>query len=146
MTLVGLAYQLRPLIEKAARSLEDGDAAQAPALFPRWREGEALEAGERRFYPPTGRLYKALQAHTSQADWTPDQAPALWAVVTAGQAGTADRPIEAARGMEYEYGLYYLDPEDEKTYLCKRGSETGTIVLQYLPHELIGHYFEEAET
>ena len=51
-------------------------------------------------------------------------------------------PFPAARGMEYECGKYYLDPEDEKTYLCKRGSETGTIVLQYLPHELIGHYFK----
>ena len=58
-------------------------------------------------------------------------------------AGTQDGPIPAARGMEYEYGKYYLDPEDEKTYLCKRGEETGSIVLYYLPHELIGQYFEE---
>lgn len=57
--------------------------------------------------------------------------------------GTIDDPILAARGMEYEYGKYYLDPEDEKTYLCKRGEETGSIVLYYLPHELIGQYFEE---
>ena len=56
--------------------------------------------------------------------------------------GTIDEPIPAARGMEYEYGKYYLDPEDEKTYLCKRLNETGTIVLHYLPHELIGQYFE----
>ena len=52
-------------------------------------------------------------------------------------------PFPAARGMEYEYGKYYLDPEDGKTYLCKRLNETGTIVLYYLPHELIGQYFEE---
>ena len=52
-------------------------------------------------------------------------------------------PFPAARGMEYEYGKYYLDPEDGKTYLCKRGEETGSIVLYYLPHELIGQYFEE---
>ena len=45
--------------------------------------------------------------------------------------------------MEYTYGKYYLDPEDSKTYLCKRGEETGSIVLYYLPHELIGQYFEE---
>ena len=51
--------------------------------------------------------------------------------------------LPAARGMEYEYGKYYLDPEDEKTYLCKRGEETGSIVLYYMPHELIGQYFEE---
>ena len=52
--------------------------------------------------------------------------------------------VETARGMEYEYGKYYIDPEDGKTYLCKRGEETGSIVLYYLPHELIGQYFEEA--
>ena len=57
--------------------------------------------------------------------------------------GTIDDRIPAARGMEYEYGKYYLDPEDSKTYLCKRGEETGSIVLYYLPHELIGQYFEE---
>ena len=63
--------------------------------------------------------------------------------IDAGHAGPIDNPILAARGMEYEYGKYYLDPEDEKTYLCKRGEETGSIVLYYLPHELIGQYFEE---
>ena len=68
---------------------------------------------------------------------------AKWVVIDAGHAGTIDNPIPAARGMEYEYGKYYLDPEDEKTYLCKRGEETGSIVLYYLPHELIGNYFVE---
>ena len=58
--------------------------------------------------------------------------------------GMIDDLIPASRGMEYTYGLYYLDPDDGKTYLCKLGSETGTIVLQYLPHELIGNYFEVA--
>ena len=27
-------------------------------------------------------LYKCLQAHTSQPDWTPDAAPSLWAKVS----------------------------------------------------------------
>ena len=58
--------------------------------------------------------------------------------------GTIDDPLPAARGMEYEYCKYYLNPEDKKTYFCKRLNETGTIVLQYLPHELIGNYFEVA--
>ena len=69
--------------------------------------------------------------------------PALWVVVNVSSPGTIDDPIPAARGMEYEYGKYYLDPEDGKTYLCKRGEETGSIVLYYLPHELVGNYFEE---
>lgn len=71
--------------------------------------------------------------------------PALWVVINDSHDGTIDDPIPASRGMEYTYGLYYLDPEDGKTYLCKRGEESGAIVLQYLPHELIGQYFELAE-
>ena len=67
----------------------------------------------------------------------------LRVVINTSSPGTIDDPIPAARGMEYEYGKYYLDPEDEKTYLCKRLNETGTIVLYYLPHELVGQYFVE---
>ena len=57
-----------------------------------------------------------------------------------------DDPIPAARGMEYEYGKYYLDSEDGKTYKCERIGEAagGKIVLQYLPHELVGNYFTAA--
>ena len=38
---------------------------------------------------------------------------------------------------------YYIDGEDGKTYLCERTGEAagGKIVLQYLPHELVGNYF-----
>lgn len=72
--------------------------------------------------------------------------PAVWVVIDVEHAGTQDDPIPAIRGMEYEYGRYYLDSEDSKTYLCERTDEAagGKIVLQYLPHELIGQYFTEA--
>ena len=64
-------------------------------------------------------------------------------MVDVTHAGTQDDPIPAARGMEYTYGLYYLDREDGKTYKCERVGEAdgGKIVLQYLPHELVGNYF-----
>lgn len=119
-----------------------------PSLSQKWVVGEAVNVDDRRFYEPTQLLYKCRQAHTTQADWTPDQTPAMWAVVDVDHAGTLEDPITAARGMEYEYGLYYFDPEDGKTYLCEReGEEPGNkIILQYLPHELIGQYFSAAET
>ena len=58
-------------------------------------------------------------------------------------SGTIDDPIVAARGMEYVYGKYYIDPEDNQTYLCERPNEPvgNTVTLQYLPHELVGNYF-----
>ena len=60
--------------------------------------------------------------------------------------GGDDDVITAERGMEYVYGQKYLDPEDGKVYLCKRIGEAdgGKIVLHYLPHELVGQYFELA--
>lgn len=140
------ARVLRMAIETAVISLPDGEAAQAPSLSQPWAVGETVEPGDRRYYAPTGRLYKVIQAHTTQADWTPDATPALWVAVDVTHAGTAEDPIPAVRSMEYEYGKIYLDPEDEKLYLCKRTGEAdgGKITLHYLPHELIGNYFEEA--
>ena len=141
------AYAMRAVIEESVASLDDETAVAVPSLFTPWTVGEAVNVGDRRYYAP--RLYKAVQAHTTQADWTPDVTPALWAVLgDPGEAGTIDDPITAARGMEYEYGLYYFDPEDGKTYLCERigEAEGGKIILQYLPHELIGQYFSAAES
>ena len=139
------ARVLRMAIETAVVSLSDEAAAQAPSLSQPWAVGEAVETGDRRYYAPTDRLYKAIQSHTTQADWTPDATPALWVVVDVTHAGTAEDPIPAVRSMEYEYGKIYLDPEDGKLYLCKRTGEAdgGKITLHYLPHELIGNYFEE---
>ena len=59
---------------------------------------------------------------------------------------TKDDPIPAERGMEYVYGLYYSDGEDRKLCLCQRTGEAagGMVVLRYLPHELVGHYFVDA--
>lgn len=90
-------------------------------------------------------LYRCNQPHTSQADWQPQVTPALWTRIDKSHEGGESDPIPATRGIEYVYGKYYLDPEDEKIYLCKRIGEPegGTITLHYLPHELIGQYFEE---
>lgn len=135
------AQEMRTSIDSVTGTMADADAAKSPMLFLPWEVDTAYAVGDRRRYDSN--VYKCLQAHTSQADWAPPVVPALWVVINTSSSGTIDEPIPASRGMEYEYGKYYLDPEDNKTYLCKRGSETGTIILQYLPHELIGHYFEE---
>ena len=80
MTLLELARKLRPYIEKAAASLSDEDALEAVNLFPTWN-GESHEylKDERVLYE--GILYKCLQAHTSQINWTPVAASSLWAKV-----------------------------------------------------------------
>lgn len=137
------AVELRPIIEQAAVSLSDGEAATVPELITAWAYPVAYAEGDRRSYG--GRVYKCRQAHTSQEGWKPSATPALWVVIDVTHAGTQDDPIPASRGMEYEYGKYYLDSEDGKTYKCERiGEQSGNkITLQYLPHELVGQYFTE---
>ena len=135
------AQAIRNSIDKVTENLTDADAFAVADLFLPWAAGVDYSVGDRRRFSDA--LYKCAQAHTSQTGWEPPNVPALWVVIDAGHAGTIDNPIPAARGMEYEYSKYYLDPEDGKTYLCKRVEETGSIVLYYLPHELIGQYFEE---
>lgn len=73
------AYRLRELMHKAAVSLGDEDALEAVELFPEWMDDTMYSAGERRRYK--GKLYRCVQSHTSQADWTPDATPALWTEV-----------------------------------------------------------------
>ena len=147
MTLVEKARLLRPLIEQSAQSLDDSTALKAVELFPVWGYGMTVKAGIRYYYKPTKRLYRVNEGmgHVTQEGWEPDITPALYTVVDVGHSGTKADPIPAARGMEYTYGLHYSDPEDKKLYLCQRTGEQdgGTVTLQYLPHELVGHYFVE---
>ncbi len=146
------AARLRPMIEQASASLSDGEAAKSPELFPRWADhiGETVKPGDRRSDTDESgvlHVYRVNkgQGHTTQENWPPHSTPAMWTIINVDHAGTQDDPIPAARGMEYEYGLYYKDPEDTKLYLCERIGEAagGKIVLQYLPHELAGQYFTE---
>ena len=80
MSYTERARALRPYIEKAVVSLTDEDALQAVELFPQWVTGRAYAVDERLQY--NGVLYRVVQAHTSQADWTPDKTPALFVVVS----------------------------------------------------------------
>lgn len=79
MTPQEKARQLRPLIVKASASLSDEDALDAAELFKAWAADTAYAADERIRYGE--KLYRCVQAHTSQADWTPDATHALWVEV-----------------------------------------------------------------
>ena len=73
------AEKYRQLINKTAVTLTDDEAAYVPMMFQRWMAGEEYETGKRVCYD--GKLYKVLIAHTSQATWTPDVSPSLFAEV-----------------------------------------------------------------
>ena len=74
------AIRFRRKIESAAELQSDEQALQSIDLFPVWKAGLSVTAGQR--YQYEGVLYRVLQSHTTQADWTPDITPALFAVVS----------------------------------------------------------------
>lgn len=53
-------------------------ASEHAELFAEWAYPVAYTVGQLRRH--NGVLYKCVQAHTSQADWTPDTAVSLWSV------------------------------------------------------------------
>lgn len=126
---------------KVARlTADDKTALTGKELYPTWVDGISVEVGDR--YQYKDKLYKVIQSHTTQADWKPDATPALWIVIDVEHAGTLEDPIPASSGMEYTKGRYYI--EDGVIYLMNRqGMNDGeTIVLHYLPSQLVGQYFE----
>ena len=64
---------------KLRESATDAQALSVPVLYPAWRSGVNYVTGQRVLHG--GVLYKVLQDHTSQDDWTPDAAPSLFARV-----------------------------------------------------------------
>lgn len=59
-----------------AGSIDPVTAAEHADLFAEWAYPVAYKTGQIRRYK--GTLYKCVQNHTSQADWTPDTASSLW--------------------------------------------------------------------
>lgn len=73
------ARAMRKIIEENSVNATDEQAAEAPYIFPAWAGGVTYGANDRVQYQ--GTAYKCLQAHLSQADWTPDAAVSLWAKI-----------------------------------------------------------------
>lgn len=80
------ARQLRKLLENQTATMTDEQILKFPAFVEKWRSGQKYEVGKRLEY--NGTIYKVLTEHTSQADWTPDAAPSLFAKVLIPDTGT----------------------------------------------------------
>ena len=78
--------KMRENINISAEVLPDEQAIDTPELFQNWETDMYYELGVRVRYPDlesetSWKLYKCVQAHTSQSGWTPDVTPALWVEV-----------------------------------------------------------------
>lgn len=138
-TLIEFARQMRPLIVKAAQSLSDEEAVQAPYLYDEWKSG--VEYPELHKVRRNGKVYQVNQGkgHTSQSDWPPELAESLYRRIDESHAGTLSDPIPYEGNMELFSGKYYA--QDGVTYLCGRDSGTP---LYHALKDLVGTYVEVA--
>lgn len=77
------AFKYREAILKVIDNLSDEDALTAPMLFRKWAVGVNYLINDRIYNIENEEvvLYKVLQDHVSQADWTPDVAVSLYVQV-----------------------------------------------------------------
>lgn len=113
------AIAYRSKIEAAASTMTDETALTAIDLFPAWAVGKAYVVSDRVRY--NGKLYKCVQAHTGQADWTPDATPALWVAVSVDAWPEWVQPTGAHdayhRGDKVSYrGKHYICTADANVY------------------------------
>ena len=131
------AKQLRQLIEQLAVTLDNETALTGIELFPIWTIDRAYAVGDK--VQRNGKLWRCIQAHTSQTGWEPENVASLWTEICESHAGTLEDPIPYNGNMALESGKYYS--QNSKIYRCTR--DTVNPVYNALS-ELMGLYVEEA--
>lgn len=74
------ARKFRAFIESLSKEVDDSTALDYPEAFHLWNTGVAYSMGDRVRYKDA--LFKVLQNHVSQSDWTPDIAVSLYVPVS----------------------------------------------------------------
>ena len=118
-------------------NVNDNTALRMTAFYPEWAENTEYTTGYK--VQHSGRLWRCLQTHTSQAGWEPENAASLWTEICESHSGTLEDPIPYSGNMALESGKYYS--QNSKIYRCTR--DTVNPVYNALS-ELVGLYVEEA--
>lgn len=78
MTLIEQARQLRKQWQQLLPANDDTKIIDCEDLVDSWLPFAEYAINDIRKFD--GQVYRCVQAHTSQSDWTPSQVPALWAI------------------------------------------------------------------
>ena len=92
----------RVTVDDLLADLPDDTYTNVVPLFPDWTTGEQVAVGAVRQFD--GAMYRVVQAHTTQADWTPPTVPALWTPVSQTEGPTVD-PWVQPTGSQDAYGV-----------------------------------------
>ena len=91
MNKLQMAEQFRKAVQLFAASLSDEKALEIATVYDPWAVGKTYAVGEFVTYGENSvgdpQLYKVVQAHTSQADWTPDVSASLYSPVGLDASG-----------------------------------------------------------
>ena len=91
MNRLQAAEQLRRALQMFAQTLTDEEAMEIATIYPTYEVGKAYTVNEMLIYGVNTvgdpQLYRVVQAHTSQADWTPDATPALYTPIGLTEKG-----------------------------------------------------------
>ena len=98
--------------------VDDNTALRMKDFYPEWTSDTSYDVGFKVKY--NGKLWRVVQAHTSQSGWEPENAASLWTEVCETHDGTLDDPIPYDGNMVLENGKYYI--QDNTIYLCIRDS------------------------
>lgn len=87
MNFLEKAKTIRAQLDALISEMTDEQALESSVFFREWNgNGVIYEVGQRITYNDI--LYKVLQSHTSQMDWTPDVSPSLYAKVLISDENT----------------------------------------------------------
>lgn len=82
MNRLQAAEQLRRALQMYANTLTEEQALEIASVYPAWEADKIYAVGDIVSYGTNSvgdpQLYKVVQGHTSQAEWTPDATPALY--------------------------------------------------------------------
>ena len=85
------AEQARRALQLFAASLDDDRAMEVATVFDVWQPGKVYSVGEFVTYGVNSvgdpQLYKVVQEHTAQTDWTPDASASLFTAIGLDDAG-----------------------------------------------------------
>jgi hypothetical protein len=83
--------QIGKALQMFAQTLTDDEAMEIATIYPPYKVGKAYVQNEFFTYGKNDvgdpQLYKVVQAHTSQADWTPDTTPSLYIAIGLDDSG-----------------------------------------------------------
>jgi hypothetical protein len=112
---------VKKMLSSSTVELSDEDALAVAALYPTWASkiGETVNVGERYWYD--GKLWKVIQSHTVQENWTPDVSVSLFTEVTIDEwpewrqpAGSADAYMIGDK-VTFE-GVHYISLIDNNVW------------------------------